>query len=83
MTITKYEPLSEDRRAALRREPGVIYRRRTTEKPERFVPEIHVTGYIDTLELLGRRDDDEDIEEQPTTHDSDETEERRRLHNDG
>jgi hypothetical protein len=80
MTITKYEPLSEDRRAALRHEPGVIYRRRTTEKPERFVPEIHVTGYIDTLELLGRRDDDEDSEEQHTTHESEETEERRTVH---
>lgn len=64
MTITKHEPLSEEERAVLRREPGVVFRRRSTEKPERFVPKIHVTGYIDTLELMGRRDDEEDIDMQ-------------------
>ena len=80
MTITKYEPLSEEQRAALRREPGVIHRRRTTEKPERFVPEIHVTGYIDTLELLGRRDDDENAEEQRATQASEDSGGQHRMH---
>lgn len=67
MTITKHEPLSEEQRAALRRQPGVVFRRRSTEIPERFVPKIYVTGYIDTLELMGRRDDEEDID---TRHDA-------------
>jgi hypothetical protein len=64
MTITKYEPLSEEQRAALRREPGVIFRRRSAAKPERFVPKIHVSGFIDTLELMGRRDDEEGTDTQ-------------------
>lgn len=80
MTITRYEPLSEEQRAVLRREPGVIHRRRMTEKPERFVPEIHVTGYIDTLELLGRRDDDKNTEEQRTAQASEDNEGQRRMH---
>lgn len=61
-TITKHQPLSEEHRATLRRERGVVLRRRSTDKPERFVPKIHVTGYIDSLELMGRRDDEEDTD---------------------
>jgi hypothetical protein len=59
MAITKYQPLSEERRAALRRDPDVVYRQRIEEPPTPFISELRVTGYIDTLELLGRRDDED------------------------
>lgn len=62
MTITKREPINEERRAALRRDPDVVYRQRAENPSAPFISEIRVTGYIDTLALLGRCDDEEDDE---------------------
>ena len=60
MTTRRHEPLSEEQRAKLRHMPGVIYRRRAEATPIPFVSEIHVTGYINTLELLGRSNDEDE-----------------------
>jgi hypothetical protein len=73
MASTKYQPLTEERLDALRRDPEVVYHRRTEESPTPFVSELRVTGYIDTLELLGRRDEeegDEGADDAPATVDS-------------
>ena len=59
MTGRRHEPLSDERRAELLADPGVIHRRRASETPTRYVPELRVEGYINTLELLGRVDNDE------------------------
>lgn len=69
MTITKHDRRSDERLERLRRDPDVIYHRRATERPERFIPEISVTGYVDTLELLGRRDDESDANLSPDNAD--------------
>lgn len=59
MARTKYPPLTEERLDALKHDPDVVYHRRTEESPPPFVSELRVTSYIDTLELLGRRDEEE------------------------
>ncbi len=73
MVRTKYQPLTEERLDALRRDPDVVYHRRADESPTPFVSELRVAGYIDTLELLGRRDEeetDEGADEAPGAVDS-------------
>jgi hypothetical protein len=64
MAITKREPLSEAKRAELRRDPDVIYRRRAEEQPTPFVSGLRATGEMSGLQLLGRCDDEDDAREQ-------------------
>jgi hypothetical protein len=57
MASTKYQPLTVERLDALRRDPDVVYHRRTEDSVTPFVSELRVAGYIDILELLGCRDE--------------------------
>lgn len=58
MTTTKPKQMTEEQRERIRQDPRVIHHR-SDEGMETWVPPFTTNGYIDTLELIGRRDDED------------------------
>ncbi|HZR99821.1 MAG TPA: hypothetical protein VFE37_14005 [Chloroflexota bacterium] len=73
MAETQHAPSTEDistevqvaraRLAALRQDPRVIVHERTTDEP--YEPVIQGTPEMDVLEVLGRRDDLDELPDDP------------------
>lgn len=67
MTTTKPKQMTEEQRERIRNTPGVIHHHNPNPEPfaQEWVPPFTTSGYIDTLELIGRRDRDDDNDDGP------------------